>query len=81
MGALGLVRLAGKGLGVAVKAGVLGLSLKASRQAAVRAFAAELRAANLPPATITELCDMYPNVNFASLLRQRPAQEQGLPEN
>lgn len=66
------MRLAGKGLGLAVKAGVMGLSLKASRQAAVRAFAAELRKANLPPETIAQLCAMYPDVNVVSaLLRER----------
>lgn len=71
MGALGLMRLAGKGLGLAVKAGVLGLGLKASRQAAVGAFAAELRKANLPPETIAQLCEMYPDFNLFSLLQPK----------
>jgi len=71
LGVLRLVRLAGQGLGLAVKAGVLGLSLKTSRQAAVRAFAAELQAANLPPETIADLCDMYPDVKLASLLQRK----------
>jgi type III secretory pathway lipoprotein EscJ len=50
----------------------MGLSLKASRQAAVRAFADELRKANLPPEIIAQLCEMYPDVNLVSaLLRER----------
>ena len=75
MRALALARLVGKSIGVAVQAGVLGLSLKTSRQAAVRTFTAELKAANLPLETIAELCELYPDVNLTHLLHRKPPQE------